>query len=386
MPYSARILIYSLLAICQCAGCRASRVEEGYALTLVVSGDTAGWIVPCGCTSNQSGGLSRRGGYLQDLRGKGTVLYVDAGGAASGTSEYDRLKFEAILRGEAAMGIEAHNIGAAEARLGADFLRETASKLGVPLLTCNVRDSSGALVGERLRVIGAAGRKIALVGVLSDREPLPDLQIDSPRNAVLAALEESAADYDSLVVLAYLPQDELIDLAANLPEADLVIGGPTGQSVSPRRKGPTLVASATNKGKFLAVLTAPAANAIEWQGEIVEMTEQFKDDTRQQANLDEFYATLAERDLTPSQTSFALSLPLEIPENFRIAGTASCRDCHKADCETWDHSGHAHAWDSLTKTGAQVDAFCQQCHATGSELLTWAPRLCLLRFVFLGVV
>jgi len=354
-----------MLVICQCVGCNASRVEEGTPLTLVASGDTGGWIVPCGCTSNQSGGLLRRGGYLQQLRGEGVVLYVDVGGAASGTSEYDRLKIEAILRGEAEMGVEAHNIGAAEANLGADFLRETALKLGVPLLTCNVRDSRGDLLGERIRVIAAGGRKIALIGVLSDRQPVPELQIDSPRKAILEALDESAADFDSLVVLAYLPEDELIELAANLPEADLIIGGPTGQSLSPRRKGPTLVASATNKGKFLAALTAPASAAIRWQGEIVEMTDRFNDDPRQQTNLTEFYQTLAERDLTPSQTSFALSLPVEIPENFRIAGTASCRDCHADDCDTWDRSRHAHAWESLTQTGSQVDAYCQQCHATG---------------------
>ena len=69
-------------------------------LYVVVSGDTAGWIVPCGCTSNQSGGLLRRGTYLQQLRSAGEVLYVDAGGAAAGTSAYDRAKFEAILQGE----------------------------------------------------------------------------------------------------------------------------------------------------------------------------------------------------------------------------------------------------------------------------------------------
>jgi len=26
-------------------------------LAVIVSGDTAGWIMPCGCTANQSGGL-----------------------------------------------------------------------------------------------------------------------------------------------------------------------------------------------------------------------------------------------------------------------------------------------------------------------------------------
>src|SRR3954463_9094949 len=70
--------------------------------SLVISADTAGWITPCGCTSNQSGGLLRRGPYLADLRkpASADVLYADAGGAAGGVSDYHRAKFEAILAGE----------------------------------------------------------------------------------------------------------------------------------------------------------------------------------------------------------------------------------------------------------------------------------------------
>src|SRR5215471_1064329 len=79
-------------------------------LVLVVSGDTAGWIVPCGCTANQSGGLLRRGTYVGRLRERAEVLVADAGGAPGGTSAYQRVKFEAILQGEQAMGAVAHNL------------------------------------------------------------------------------------------------------------------------------------------------------------------------------------------------------------------------------------------------------------------------------------
>src|SRR3990172_11014673 len=41
-------------------------IPENPSLVLVVSGDTAGWIVPCGCASNQSGGLPRRGSFVAD--------------------------------------------------------------------------------------------------------------------------------------------------------------------------------------------------------------------------------------------------------------------------------------------------------------------------------
>src|SRR5262245_29022828 len=89
------------------AGCGASSPQGGAdrPLEILVSADTAGWIVPCGCTTNQSGGLPRRGTLVAEARRRGDVLVVDAGGSAAGTRRYDREKFAAILRGEQAMGI-----------------------------------------------------------------------------------------------------------------------------------------------------------------------------------------------------------------------------------------------------------------------------------------
>src|SRR5262245_34937046 len=49
-------------------------------LELVVSADTAGFIIPCGCTSNQSGGLPRRATYVSALRENADVVVLDAGG------------------------------------------------------------------------------------------------------------------------------------------------------------------------------------------------------------------------------------------------------------------------------------------------------------------
>src|SRR6266404_364722 len=103
-------------------------------LVVVVSGDTAGWIAPCGCTSNQSGGLPRRGTYVEGIRRDRGVILVDAGGAPGGTSIYDRIKFEAILKGERLMGSAAHNLGGPEAAFGAETLREIRKATGAPFV------------------------------------------------------------------------------------------------------------------------------------------------------------------------------------------------------------------------------------------------------------
>jgi hypothetical protein len=170
--------------------------------------------------------------------------------------------------------------------------------------------------------------------------------------------------------LAYLPEDELRQLAIMLPEADAVVGGPTGQPVPPTPIGPTLLSSSTNKGKFLVCLDAPAGRAPtegwsgdRWAGRIIELSDKLVDDAQQVANLKQFYQELARRDFTPDQTAFAPQM-LASPPDYRVGGTESCRECHPGDTRLWDQSKHARAWVALREKGAHVDPQCQRCHTT----------------------
>lgn len=361
------IALFGVLACALVVGCRPNGSERP--LTVVVSGDTAGWIVPCGCTSNQSGGLPRRAAYVEQLQKQSDVLLLDAGGAPHGASPYDRTRFEAILRGEALMGVAAHNIGATEAQLGPDALRRLAAARNVPLLSANVRDRSGRLLAQPVRVQSIAGRRIAIVGVLSERYATDQVQVAPPRQAVLDAIRDVAGQYDTLIVLAYLPDDELHALAEAIPEADIVVGGPTGQPIAPKRVGPTLLASATSKGKFVVQLESPAPRSADrWTGRVVELNDAFADDPQQVANLKQFHADLADRDFAPSQTGFAEPMPANLPKGFSIAGSKACQKCHSQDYDLWRTSKHAAAWQSLKTKGAHVDPECQRCHTTGYGL------------------
>ena len=207
------------------------------------------------------------------------------------------------------MGVAAHNIGAAEARFGPGELRRLAAKLGLPLVSANVCDSAGRAVAEPVRIVtcgaGSAGgtrRRVALLGVLGEQFATTDLQVAPARQAVLDMLPKLAGKYDALVVLAYLPEDQLRQLADAVPEADAVIGGPTGQPISPKPAGPVLLCSATRDGKFLARLDAPGPDTgPRWSGSIVELNGQFADDPAQAANIDRYRRELAEADFTAGQ-------------------------------------------------------------------------------------
>ena len=333
---------------------------------LVSSGDTAGWLMPCGCTANQSGGLLRRATYLDGLRKNAQVVYVDVGGAASGTSDYHKVKFEAILAGEKLMGVAAHNLGRSELAFGPAYLRDVGQRSGVLLISANALDAqSGEPLGLTNRIVEMNGKRVALVGVVSPKFAAEGIRVTDPRQAVLSAVKEIKEPYQSLVVLAYLPDDELPALAAALPEADVVLGGPTGQAMTPRKVGPTLLAAATNKGKFLIELQNAAGGG---DGKVTEMGPQLADDPQQKANLNAYLLELEKHNFTAKESGFAPPLPPNAPASYRIAGSESCLSCHKNDHESWTHTKHAHAWEVLEQKKMQVDPYCMQCHTTGFGL------------------
>lgn len=365
-----------ILLIALTTGCEKNATQS---TTIIVSGDTAGWIVPCGCTSNQSGGLPRRGTFVEQTRKQGAVVVVDVGGAASGTTLYDRLKFEAILRGENVMNVSVHNIGRREAALGIETLRQLRERFQTPWISANTTDREGNPLAEPARLIETESGRILFVGVLSQQFQDENVRTTPPGQAVLKTLKQNANKFDFVIVLAYVPEDELLELAESLPEVDAVVGGPTGQPVPPSRpQGHTTVLSATRQGKFLAVLSISPArknaaknNTTEIRGAIVELDERFEDDSAQLENVRTFYAELKRRDLLPKDTPFVDPVfaagiePIFTSERDTVVGSKSCQSCHEDEHRVWKTSRHAAAWQSLVRREAQYDPDCQRCHVTG---------------------
>lgn len=365
--HSKIFAVAALVLCCLILGCNKSNPGPTSVVrpaAVIVSCDTAGWIVPCGCSSKQAGGLLRRATYVDGVRKTTDVLLADAGGAPGGYTPYDRLKFDAVLRGEVQMQIAAHNIGAAEAELGAKSLREFAEKLKAPLITSNVKDAEGQEFLPTHRIAKLGDQRIAIAGVLSKKYAREGLQIESPRDSLMRLIQSLKGQFDQLLVLAYLPEDELEQLVSQVPEADMIVGGPTRQSISPRRAGPAIWGATTNKGKFLVHLHRSSGKEL-WDGKIVELNDEIADDATQTKNLKRFRDELARIDFTADQTGFTPVLSTDIPANFQVVGTEACQKCHQNDCQQWSQTRHGHAWQTLVDKQSQMDPYCQHCHTTG---------------------
>jgi len=344
-------------------------------LHIVVSGDTAGWITPCGCTANQSGGLERRASLLKTLGSADRVVYLDVGGSAVGKSAYQQVKLKSILLGDQLMGLEVHNIGAPETQLAPETLLKIAKETKTQWLSANlqVANANGS-VQEGLapyRVIERGGVRILVTGVVAPSLVKNTMwKARDASSSVLQVLQKEKADIR--VVLAYMDEPELRLLAESLPEVDFVVGGPTGQTLAPSRVGPVEIMSATNKGKFLARIEMQKRDRA-WkaiQRGALEVTSTLPLEPAQTKNISEYLRTLGQLDFSAEETGLVTSQPANnsTQGEYRIAGSQSCVQCHKEDDQSWHASKHSHAWQTLIDKRSHVDPSCQVCHTTGYGL------------------
>ena len=354
-----QVLYFVALGAILLGGCRAKRQD----VTVFVSGDTAGWITPCGCTSNQSGGLARRATLISQSQQASPTLVVDVGGAVIGESPYDLVKLRAILNGQMKMNLDAFNLGGPESQFSPDQIRELQTELDIPFVSANLRDNNDKPIAPALRLVDRGGKTIAVAGVIDPELAGESVKAIDPYRSIYEAIRD--VDADHIIVLAYMDTAKLKELALKLPNVDAVLGGPTGQVLPPAMVGRVLVSSSTNKGKFILKMKLPNEGVVE--AKIVEVTHDIKEAESQKQNLRDFYAELGRADFSPTQTQF-VSTRLMSTNQPKIIGSKSCVECHQQDDSVWHDSGHAHAWHSLETTGAQVDPSCQRCHTTGYGL------------------
>src|SRR5262249_27805183 len=121
-------------------------------LVLVLSGSQHGYLLPCGCSRPQLGGLERRYNFVQLLRDKGwPVVLLDAGDVpqvrapaapVALPNQQGLIKYKYAMRGLRTIGYSAVGLGEHEASFGLlTTLGEFALNDSVPaVLAANLKD------------------------------------------------------------------------------------------------------------------------------------------------------------------------------------------------------------------------------------------------------
>ncbi len=366
-------IIAAIAAICAFVFWRNHSIAP-HPLTVWLTADIRGRLVPCGCFSGQLGGLTRIATLIGPPDAQGT-LRLDAGDALEGPEDYHRIELGYIYKAFAKIGYDAANLGHREARLTASELRGLASQSSVPLLSANLLDTAtGAPLVKTHVITKRGGWRIVIVGVMDESaESLgTGLRVEKMSTAIGQILPSLKRDADFLILLAFTNKDRLHGLAKEFPEFSLVLGGkvtePSQQLV---HEGKTAIFHVTNESKALGrlalTLDTPGAATVT-AGDVQLVTPETSD------HADVARLAVEYRDEIRS-TKLAIDNPAsDSPDRIpgvraasTYAGSESCTVCHSKANDAWKKSGHSHAFRTLVSRKADADPNCIGCHTVGFE-------------------
>jgi 2',3'-cyclic-nucleotide 2'-phosphodiesterase (5'-nucleotidase family) len=190
------------------------------------SGNVNGETEPCGCAINPKGGLDRRLNFIRQSTRESLFPHVilDAGNVLFASERLDKSQAELqkqraqlLLKGNRLMKVVAQNVGYLDLTAGVDFLKSSAAKEGVPLLSANWVDAQGKLIFAPQMTFDLGREKVLIVGlskgfksesageegvkVLDPFTTLEKILATAPAEQVVILLSDLGTDEDQKIAL-----------------------------------------------------------------------------------------------------------------------------------------------------------------------------------------
>jgi hypothetical protein len=257
------------------SGAPAVTFPAGRTVTIIYTGDTRGWVEPCGCAEGVLGGLPRRATLLARLREQcPDALIVDAGALLASSS--DPLKVPLIVERLAAMGYAAVNLGVADYpwrhQLGGQMTKHGLT--GVSLDYAAVRG-----IGRQCVVKGGGPSAALRTGVRVGITGIAALPTGKQLAALRAVLSELRKSAELVVVLSAAGPADNLRLAREVGGMDLVIGQAPGKRPQLLRAGEVWLAAVTPEGGHVGKVTLTLGTpGIEAAHDLYALDERIPDD------------------------------------------------------------------------------------------------------------
>jgi hypothetical protein len=389
---------------------------------IVISGQTYGYLQPCGCSQPQLGGLERRANLISTFKAAGwPVVSVDLGDlppAAGVVPEQVLLKYKTTILALHEMGYLAVGAGRAEFTNGLYrvldqfaaiqsqppfMLAGNVGGLVAGKITARAEAFSGpgnkprvglveiAEVGSTpIGVVGVVGSKVAqAVDVLGPKtlvgftDPNSALNLATkelaqhPRKPRLNILLDQGSLEEAKALVKLWPQfSVLVCLSSDSEpsEEPVRIVGPSGQE--------TLLVQVGYKGRYVGVVGAfkKSDGSFDLRYQLVPLGEEYvtpgDEGAARKTNpvltlLDDYAAEVKSKNFLGKFPQGLHPNQAKLPQaNLQFVGSAACATCHAAEHATWQGTLHSHALDSLEKGAKRpalrnFDGECVVCHTTG---------------------
>jgi hypothetical protein len=380
-------------------GPKSNVIVDGWAkpaIAMILSGEIHGYMEPCGCDANQSGGLSRRADLFKQLKDKGwSVVGLDLGGTLKNARRQSQIKFKFIHSAISELGYKALGIGPEELHLGVDSLFSLGDAAKQNVGQTQLTSSNVIFYGSRdlgvpaeIIVFEENGVKVGVISVLGDsykKEILPAgasndlLSIESMKDSLGSAIEKLKAEKPQLTVfLSHARPAETKQLLETFPNTfnvAMTAGGIEDPYKDPEIIGGTMVVEVGQKGKKVGVVAYYPEAEQKLKFERIQLDNKRFSKTKAMEDAMRYYQERLKEEAI-AETEPAISHP----SGTTFVGSQSCGDCHTKAFAKWKSTKHgSKSWASLVandRSGMPGDPItriydpeCLACHTTG-----WDPQ------------
>ncbi|MHB1425002.1 MAG: multiheme c-type cytochrome [Gemmataceae bacterium] len=399
-----------------------ARLFQGWGkpdLVVVLSAQQHGYMLPCGCSEPQVGGLERRYNFIQRLKAQGwPVVAVDLGDVIQKTAPANLpnvqglIKYRYSMMALKEMGYLAVGIGANET-CGSFSLAsvegEWAASFGQPIvLAGNLKDADSKFLFLKpleTRTVPIANIKLGVTSIVGPtvaaRVKDPSVRFNPSLPSIEAQLRKMHQEKVDLPILFYHGlatgnKAEAIACAKYFPDFPIILAlceeeEPPAHPIAvehPDKGGtPNYVFRLGHKGKYIGVLGVYRNGAsFHFKYQLVEMSPEYRTPAQEEdaqpirRMMEDYTRELKHKDIlkdyTQNPSLHSLQAMDAVPDLRNpgngvptYIGSQACGKCHEHAYEVWKASKHSHAYKSLVEAKhpslRQYDGECIVCHTVG---------------------
>jgi nitrate/TMAO reductase-like tetraheme cytochrome c subunit len=355
-------------------------------LFIAFTGEDLGRLEPCGCTSGQLGGLSRRHTWLDHFKAEnpGAFVLLSNGDIIKDVARQDEIKLMTLVQAMNEMNYQAMNLGEKELHFGLDYLNGLSQSARFSFLSANIQSVGGQTLfpGMFRQKVNFSGRSYAvqIIGLLEPElaDQGEDIHVNGIEESLRAIL--SAVDTQSVlrVVLYHGKEETALKWAEIFPEISLWITGHEKEE-SFHVTGKNAVAAIAKEGKYIGIAS------FDFDGDkkkcslseirFYDLNDSIADSNKMKSLLNDYETELKNEKLAEEEASRWET------EGLQFTGSQACMSCHASAYGAWTQSRHPHAFEDIQKKNKSFDPDCLVCHATGFKYkggyksLEFTPRL-----------
>lgn len=336
--------------------------------------DVDGRIEPCGCFSGQMGGLTKIKTMINKSQTENQLIF-DIGDAIAGQEDYHVIQYDYMMKAFQSINFNALNIGHREALLplsSLNKLKQLSNEKSLPILSANLRTKvNQKTIFEPFTIINKNNKKIGVIGLVSpnlNQSTLDEnIQIQEPRLALAEFISELDKKVDVIILLGFLSNQEMIQIADEFYEVDFILGGNVNESSQQlEKRNQSWIYYTTNEGRTLGQISFqlnPKINILSQHISLAYENIYNNEEIKKLSN--DYRNAVRNTSLSVDRlNNSANAIPGVTNLNYYV-GSEKCSTCHEAEYNIWKTTSHGHAFKSLQDKNSDADPSCIKCHTIG---------------------